>query len=218
MAVDEYYVNKDTGLTKISLDVLVKLVNLKVDAVKATDPTTALVIFVYDSEYKHNIFQLCVYREQKDARGLIWRPFIDNSLGPIFRFEHELKDFLGSYLLIEMSDNNLQDSLMQLVAEQKLTEKELEIINNGGKEQKEDPKAMQAYVQEECANDPTLTALPTVLDGLGMPHSNPYLDQYNKAKLAGKDAPPILTDEQLAERIACGAIKKTKSGIYLAQN
>ena len=218
MAVEEYHVNNETGLTKVSLDVLVKLANLKVDAVKATDPTTALVIFVYDTEYKHNVFQLCVYREQKDARGLIWRPFINNALGPVFRFEHELKEFLGTYLYIEISDNNLHEELMKLVEENKLSEKELERINNGGKDKVEDAKMLQEYAMEQCANDPSLRGLPSVMNGMGMPHSNPYMNQYNEEVLKGKDAPPTLTDKQLADRLASGAVKKTKSGIYLTQN
>ena len=36
----------DNKITIVSLDVLIRLVNVKVDSIRAIDPTTALIIFV----------------------------------------------------------------------------------------------------------------------------------------------------------------------------
>ena len=216
----ERYEDESTGLTRLSTETLVQICKEKVKEVKAYDPTTAVVIFVYDSEYKHNIFQLTVYQDDKE-HCLIWRPFIHNALGDKIRSEYELKDFIGSFILVEINDMNLNEALMDLVAKQKITEGELEKIQRGGKDYQVDNKFLQESVKEELSksNDPSLKGLPSVLDGYGMPGNNPYLDQYNKSVLAGKGKPPILTDAQIAERMATpGALKQTKSGIYLLPN
>lgn len=213
-----YQYDESTELTKISTYTLIKICQEKVDKVKAYDPTTALIIFVYDTEYKHNIFQLCVYRDNSDY-CLIWRPYINNALGEKIKREEDLESLIGNYLFVEISDMNLDEELRKLVAEQKITEKDLEKIHNCGKEHKVDNKALQEYTKEECSKDKTITGLPSVLDGYGMPGNNPYLNQYNTSVLQGKGKPPILTDEQLAERLATpGNLKQTKSGIYLVQN
>ena len=217
MSIKEHCVDIGNKLCRLSLDELIKICNNKVDEIKAYNPTTALIIFVYNTEYKHNIFQLCVYKDSNKHR-LIWRPFINNALGQVLVREEDLRDFLGSYLVIEIANMNLQDELKQLVAEQKLTEDELKKINNGGKDIKEDNKALQEYTKEAVSKDSSLTGLPTVMNGLGMPKSNPFLNQYNEDILKGKDAPAILSNNQMIDRLNSGTVKQTKSGIYLIQN
>ena len=212
------YEDEKTGLTKLSTSILYSICNEKVEELKAYDPTSVIVIFVYDSEYKHNIFQLTVYRDMKE-HCLVWRPFIHNALGDKIRTEYELTDFLGSFVLVEIEDMNLNDRLHRMVEENKITEHQLEKINRGGVDYKVDNKYLQEQAMETIDRDPSCIALPSVLAGYGMPGNNPYLNQYNQAVLAGKDAPPILTDEQVAERMVTpGHLKQTKSGIYLLQN
>lgn len=217
MSIKEYCSKNTNGIFKISLDELINICNNKVDEIKAYDPTTALIIFVYDTEYKHNIFQLCVYKDSNKHK-LIWRPFINNALGQILIRDEDLRNFVGPYLTIEIANMNLQDELKQLVVEQKLTEDELKKINNGKKDIKDDNKALQEYTKEAVSKDSSLTGLPSVMNGLGMPKSNPFLNQYNEDILKGKDAPAVLSNDQIIDRLSGGAVKQTKSGIYLIQN
>ena len=213
-----YYYDKNTGLTKVSTYTFIKICNQKVDEVNAEDPMTALIIFVYDSEYKHNIFQLCVYRDDESSK-LLWRPFINNNLGNYIRDDEELFSFLGSYLFIEINDMNLDKSLMDLVAKQVITEDELKVIRNGGKKEKVDNNALKEFALEEIDKDPTVTALPSILEGYGMPGSNPYINQFNESMLKGKGKTKVLNNEEFLERINTpGNLKQTKSGIYLLQN
>lgn len=213
-----YYYNQESKLTKVSTYTLIKICNQKVDEVNAEDPMTALIIFVYDSEYKHNIFQLCVYRDI-ETHKLLWRPFINNTLGDYISDDDDLFDFLGSYLLVEINDMNLDKSLMDLVAKQIITEDELKFIRNGGKKEKVDNNALKEFALEEMDKDPTVTVLPSILEGYGMPGSNPYINQFNESMLKGKGKTKVLNNEEFLERINTpGNLKQTKSGIYLLQN
>ena len=128
-----------------------------------------------------------------------------------------MKDFVGSYLLIELADMNLQDELKDLVAKQKISEDDLKRINNGGNDPQEgsDPIMMQEYAREMMDHNPGVQGLPSILAGLGMPGSNPFLNQFNQDVLAGKEAPPVLDNQQVIDRIQDGAVRKTDSGIYL---
>ena len=170
----------ENGLTKLSTETLIHICHEKVKEVNAYDPRTAVIIFVYDSEYKHNIFQLCVYYDQ-EKHCLTWRPFVNNALGEFMRRDEDVYDFLGSFVLVEINDMNLNETLMDMVAKQKITEGDLERINRGGKDYQQDAKYLQEMAKETLANsnDPGLKALPSVLDGYGMPGNNPYLNHHH---------------------------------------
>ena len=127
-----------------------------------------------------------------------------------------LREYIGVNLRAEIDDKNIQQELADSVAKGEMTEDELVKIRNGGKEQEVlDNQGMAEYAMEAMDRDPSVQGLPSVLAGLGMPMSNPYLNNFNQEVLAGNEAPPILTNEQVCERIADGKEIKTDSGIIL---
>ena len=108
-------------LTQLDTEVLIKICRDKVKEVRAYDPTTALVIFVYDSEKIHYLFQLCAFQNKADG-ALLWRPFINNALGQVIAKDEDLIDFVGNYVIVEIEDLNLNDKLRDLVSKNQISQ------------------------------------------------------------------------------------------------
>jgi len=142
---------------------LKKICEFKVDIVKAIDQRTALLIFVYDSDNIHNLFQLLVWRDQV-SKQLLWRMYRNNEFSKIFRSIGELREIIGNVIKAEIDNKNIRDELADSVTKGEISEHELEIINAGGVRSKLDKAGLAEFAQEQMAKDPTIKPIPGLLN------------------------------------------------------